>query len=413
MIPRARALEIVTQLQSAGFTALFAGGCVRDRLLGKKPKDYDVATSATPDQVQEVFGHQQTLAIGKSFGVITVLGPKSAGPVEVATFRRDGDYSDGRRPDSVEFTDAKEDALRRDFTINGMFFDPVAETVIDYVGGQQDLEAKRICAIGDAGQRIEEDKLRMLRAVRFASTYGFSIEAETLKAIQENAAEISAVSPERIGGEIRRMMGHREKANAFGLLVKSGLWQEICHEVNFGAADLEEVRAILGRLQSDDFATVIAAIHFDQFKRVSQLKDAWRLTNDETAKANWLLKSTPALTDADRLAWSQLQPLLVSPHASDAVGLLVALDESKFGDAIARCQECLGWPEEKLNPPALIDGKALTVAGISPGPQFKNLIQTVRDLQLDGEINSAEQAISWAVEQAAIRPEDSSNNNSV
>ena len=159
------AIEVTFALQRAGHTAYWAGGCVRDAILGREPKDYDVATSATPDQVRELFGFKRTLPIGASFGVITVVGPKSAGQIEVATFRRDGGYSDGRRPDSVEFTDAQEDAIRRDFTINGMFFDPATQQVIDYVGGQEDIKRRVIRAIGDPDKRIEEDKLRMLRAL--------------------------------------------------------------------------------------------------------------------------------------------------------------------------------------------------------------------------------------------------------
>ena len=212
MTPRQWALEIVNQLQQAGYQTLWAGGCVRDALLDIKPKDYDVATAATPDEVQQLFGVKKTLSIGKSFGVITVIGTKSSGHIEVATFRRDGEYSDGRRPDSVQFTDAKEDAMRRDFTINGMFYDPIAEKVIDFVGGESDLERKLIRAIGDADQRIEEDRLRMLRGVRFAATYGFEIEAATMAAIQKRAADIDSVSPERIGTELRRMLAHRGKA---------------------------------------------------------------------------------------------------------------------------------------------------------------------------------------------------------
>ncbi len=168
--------EVGRGLRDAGFTAFFAGGCVRDRLLGIEPKDYDVATSALPEQVRDVFGHRRTIALGASFGVITVLGPKSAGQIEVATFRHDGTYSDGRHPDQVVFSSPEVDALRRDFTINGMFFDPVADKVIDYVGGQSDLAAQVVRAIGDPFARIAEDRLRMLRAVRIASVYGFCIE---------------------------------------------------------------------------------------------------------------------------------------------------------------------------------------------------------------------------------------------
>src|SRR5262245_25703221 len=196
------ALDIVRHLRGAGHEALWAGGCVRDQLLGLKPKDYDVATSATPDQIREVFGRRRSLPIGAAFGVITVLGPHEAGQIEVATFRTDAAYSDGRHPDSVAFTTAEHDAQRRDFTINGLFFDPVAEQVVDYVGGQDDLKRRTIRAIGDARQRLGEDKLRMLRAVRFAAAFGFTIEARTMHAIQEMAGDINTVSAERIGMEI-------------------------------------------------------------------------------------------------------------------------------------------------------------------------------------------------------------------
>src|SRR5262245_26238906 len=178
------ALEIAQKLRGAGFEALWAGGCVRDELLGLVPKDYDVATSATPDQIRSVFGHRRTLPIGAAFGVITVLGPRAAGQIEVATFRTDAQYSDGRHPDSVSFTTAEHDAQRRDFTINGLFFDPVASRVVDYVGGQDDLNRRILRAIGDPRLRLSEDKLRMLRAVRFAAAFQFTIEPATLRAIQ-------------------------------------------------------------------------------------------------------------------------------------------------------------------------------------------------------------------------------------
>src|SRR3954463_16298353 len=168
---RAFALEIAKKLRTAGFEALWAGGCVRDELLGLTPKDYDVATSAKPDQIRDLFGRRRTLPIGASFGVITVLGPQGAGQIEVATFRTDAQYSDGRHPDSVTFTTAEHDAQRRDFTINGLFYDPIANQVVDFVGGQADLERRTIRAIGDPRSRIGEDKLRMLRAVRFAASF--------------------------------------------------------------------------------------------------------------------------------------------------------------------------------------------------------------------------------------------------
>ena len=170
------AVEVVRRLRGAGFEAYWAGGCVRDQLLGRTPKDYDVATNAVPDQVRALFGRRRTLAIGAAFGVIAVIGPQGPGTVEVTTFRRDAPYSDGRHPDSVTFSSAEEDASRRDFTINGLFYDPVEQRVIDFVGGQEDLAQRRLRAIGDARQRFAEDKLRMLRAVRFAATFAFSLD---------------------------------------------------------------------------------------------------------------------------------------------------------------------------------------------------------------------------------------------
>src|SRR6478736_4762997 len=179
-LAREFAVEVVRTLRKNEQVALWAGGCVRDQLMQLLPKDYDVATDATPERVREVFGKKRTLAIGASFGVITVLGPKGTGQIDVATFRRDAAYSDGRHPDAVTFTTAEHDAQRRDFTINGLFYDPIAEKVVDYIGGQNDLQARIVRAIGDPRSRLSEDKLRLLRAVRFAAAFNFAIDPGTL-----------------------------------------------------------------------------------------------------------------------------------------------------------------------------------------------------------------------------------------
>ncbi len=398
MRPREWALEIVSQLQHAGHSALWAGGCVRDALLGKSPKDYDVATSATPDQVQSIFGYKRTLAIGKSFGVITVIGPKSAGHIEVATFRRDGGYSDGRRPDSVEFTDAKEDALRRDFTINGMFFDPIAEKVIDYVGGEGDIEAKMIRAIGDPEKRIDEDKLRMLRGVRFAATYGFDIESKTMRAIQSRAGEIHAVSPERIGNELRRMLGHAGKSQALHLLLESKLWQQVLPEC-LSRIDFESKVQLLEAMWQSDFATAIAALLPSDTSNLAELQDQWRLTNEECERVNWILRNQSQLAKASTLPWSKLQPLLISPHAMAAIEILTALNavepSEERASSIQVCLAKLSLENAQLNPPALINGGTLKGLGITPGPKFKSLLNTVRAMQLDGELETAEAACEW------------------
>ncbi|MGH7200793.1 MAG: CCA tRNA nucleotidyltransferase, partial [Planctomycetaceae bacterium] len=198
------ALEVVRRLREAGHQALWAGGCVRDLLLGREPQDYDVATDAVPETVRDLFGRRRTLAVGASFGVIIVRGPQSE--VEVATFRTDLGYSDGRRPDAVAFSTPQEDAQRRDFTINGMFYDPIAERIIDYVGGEEDLKRRIIRAIGRPEDRMAEDKLRMLRAVRFAARFDFAIDPATLTAIQQQARELVIVSAERIAAEMRHIL---------------------------------------------------------------------------------------------------------------------------------------------------------------------------------------------------------------
>src|SRR6478609_9961704 len=226
MTEREFAIDVVRRLRAAGFEALWAGGCVRDELLGLPPRDYDVATSAKPDQIRDLFGHRRTLPIGASFGVITVLGPRAAGQIEVATFRTDATYSDGRHPDSVTFTTAEHDAQRRDFTINGLFYDPVAKQVVDYVGGQQDLKDHILRAIGDPRLRLSEDKLRMLRAVRFAAAFNFTVDPDTLLAIQKLAPEINSVSAERVGSEIRRMLVDPNRAIALSLLGETNLLRE-------------------------------------------------------------------------------------------------------------------------------------------------------------------------------------------
>ncbi|HTN74368.1 MAG TPA: CCA tRNA nucleotidyltransferase, partial [Pirellulaceae bacterium] len=224
------ATEVVAQLRDAGFEALWAGGCVRDQLLGHTPKDYDVATSARPEQIRNLFGHRRTLAIGASFGVITVIGTKASGQLDVATFRRDAGYSDGRRPDSVTFSSAEEDAQRRDFTINGLFFDPLTDQVIDYVGGQDDLRRGIVRAIRDPYERFREDKLRMLRAVRFTACFNFAIDPPTLAAMRDEAHAITIVSGERIAAEMRRMLVHSQRAKAVELLSEAQLLVEILPE---------------------------------------------------------------------------------------------------------------------------------------------------------------------------------------
>ena len=233
MTEREFAIDVVRRLQDAGYQALWAGGCVRDELLGLVPKDYDVATDARPEQVQQLF--RRTVAVGASFGVIEVLGPRQDGEylaVEVATFRSDVSYSDGRHPDAVVFSSPREDALRRDFTINGMFFDPLKGELIDYVGGQADLAARVLRAIGQAEQRFNEDKLRLLRGVRVAARFDFTIEQATASAYSRGiAADLPVVSAERIANELRQILVHPRRVRGMNLMFDLDLLQATLPEL--------------------------------------------------------------------------------------------------------------------------------------------------------------------------------------
>ena len=414
MESREFAIEVVKALQAAGYEALWAGGCVRDQLLNRTPKDYDVATSAQPDQVREVFGQRRTLPIGASFGVITVLGPKGSGvdPIEIATFRRDGGYSDGRRPDAIEFTDAKEDALRRDFTINGMFFDPVESKVIDYVGGKEDLNSQVVRAIGNPNERINEDKLRMLRAVRFASTFEFELESATLAAVQQHASEIDAVSGERIGAEMRRMLAGPNRAVAMRLLRESKLLDEVLPSASLlysNAQDWDTLLARLKQLSELDFSAAVAITLqpiIDKQglgKIVGEIVGRWKLSKDERKSIQWICENWMTLSAANRKQWSEIQPLLLCRDAgltlvvADAIARACSPEDSSALEAISFCRDRLAWPAERLDPKPLLDGADLIKLGIERGPKFKQILNAVRCAQLDGEIETAEQARELAL----------------
>ena len=388
------AIEVTQKLQAAGFNALWAGGCVRDQLAGRVPKDYDVATSATPEQVRELFGRKRTLAIGESFGVITVLGPKSVDPIEVATFRRDAGYSDGRRPDKVEFTDAREDAIRRDFTINGMFFDPIKEQVIDYVGGQEDLRLRIVRAIGDPHERIAEDKLRMLRAIRFAATFDFEIDAGTLSAVQQNASQIKVVSGERIGVELRRMFNSPNRAVAVRHLHESKLLPEILpgSECFANAQIFGRMLATVRRLDEGDFVSSVCLLvePVSDLKIVDRLADDWKLSNDERNSIQWILSNKEVLAKADQLNWSVVQPVLIRSDAETALKVLEADTPGSVG--VAFCRERLEWPDDRLDPKPFLGGNQLRELGIEPGPLFGKILSQIRSGQLDGEIVTLQQA---------------------
>jgi tRNA nucleotidyltransferase/poly(A) polymerase len=418
---RQLALEVVRKLRGAGFEALWAGGCVRDQILGIPPKDYDVATSALPEQVREVFGHRQTLAIGASFGVITVLGPKGSGQLDVATFRRDGGYSDGRHPDAVAFTGAEEDAQRRDFTINGLFFDPPEERVIDYVGGQEDLRQGIVRAIGDPQKRIDEDKLRMLRGVRFAARFDFALEGATLAAIQAQARELVIVSAERIAAEMRQILTHGNRARGMQLLHTARLLEVVLPEaVVLGPDDVwsseslpdtpwRQTLHILQRLKEPTFSVALAALVRDIPACDSTARDIarrlferWKLSTDEYEGVARLLTDEPLIREASRIPWPRLQRVLIAPRIDELLTYCQAVAEVLDGSPaqIDFCRARLALPAEELNPAPLISGEDLKRLEIAPGPAYRQILEAVRDAQLEKKVESKEEAHSMAAAMA-------------
>ena len=460
---RSFAVEVVRRLHEAGYVALWAGGCVRDQLLGKRPKDYDVATNATPENVQAVFGNRRTQFVGASFGVVAVRGPRDAGTIEVATFRRDVGYSDGRHPDRVEFSSPEEDAQRRDFTINGLFYDPLGDQLHDFVGGREDLSRRTLRCIGDPSARFGEDKLRMLRAVRFATVLDFSVDPGTLVAIVRHADELAMVSPERIGIELRKILSHPSRATGLDLLRSSRLWSVMLPEydppannrppVDTGVA--AEDRAALAWQRTRDalgwlpeqagISESIAAILYPLLvfagrddlgprimEAVERVADRWRLTNEEASLARWLLENAESLCHADDEYWPRIQRLLTHPHGWKLLQLNRALLQASGetprpnellagdGDAASEvaatggiahasasrlapldwCEEKLRQPRDVLNPAPLVTGDDLLRLGMAAGPELGTLLRDLRDYQLLGHLADRAAALQYA--QAAL-----------
>jgi poly(A) polymerase len=393
------ATEVVRRLRQAGFEAYWAGGCVRDRLLGRTPKDYDVATNATPPQIRRLFGRRRTLAIGAAFGVITVIGPKRAGQVEVTTFREDAAYSDGRHPDQVTFSSAEADASRRDFTINGLFYDPIQQRVIDFVGGQEDLARGIVRAIGEPRQRFAEDKLRMLRAVRFSATFGFPLEADTLAAIRQMVGQITVVSPERIAMEMRRMLVEPRRAEAVRLMLDTGLAAALLPEIVPGddtqRRRLDSALAALERLSEPGFPLALGTL-LDELVDAAAARRVcrrWRLSNKETHRVAWLVEHQAVLAEARTMRWSLLQPILIAEGIEDLLALYQAAVPSG-ADELAYCRRLVEQPREQLDPPPLLGGDDLLAHGVPSGPQYRMLLRRVRDAQLDEEIHTKNEALT-------------------
>lgn len=423
---RNAATEVLTRLRQAGFQALFVGGCVRDLVMGRKPKDYDVATNARPDEAQALF--PDSIMIGAQFGVVIV--PRSEGQVEIATFRGDGAYSDGRRPDAVRFThSAEEDVRRRDFTINGLLYDPLANRVIDFVGGEADIKARRIRAIGCAADRFQEDHLRMLRAVRFAARLGFSLDAEALGAIRDLRDLITGVSQERIRDEIMKILIEGGARRGFELLDTTGLLAMILPEVKAmrGVAQppqfhpegdvwthtlmmLEGLREpsptlALGVLLHDvgkpPTFSVRDRIRFDGHAEVGarmaeEIGVRLRLPARWIAQVSALIAHHLRFKDLPQMRRSTQLRFLRMPDFDEHLELHRLDCSASHGNLenyqLAR-QILSETPPEVVKARPLLTGNDLISEGYTPGPPFKEMLRAAEDAQLDGGIHSREEAL--------------------
>ena len=433
------AIEIINKLRARGHEAYLVGGCVRDRLLGIPPKDYDVSTSAAPPKIISLFPDSQT--VGAHFGVVLVSRPGGI-HVEVATFRSEGAYADGRHPDQVRFeTNPELDAQRRDFTINGLMQDALSGRVLDFVAGQPDLDSKIIRAIGDPERRLREDHLRMLRAIRFAARLGFRIEPDTLSAIQRLSSRICQISAERIREELVRVLTEGQARRGFELLDQSGLLVHILPEIKAlqGVQQppefhpegdvwthlllmLDQLRApaaslalgvllhdvgkpptfrIADRIRFDGHAEVGAQM---AQKRLRQL----RFSNEDVEQITALVANHMRFKDVLHMRTSTLKRFLQLPRFNEHLELhrLDCLASNGYTDAYeyvkAKLQE---FSKEELHPPRLITGSDLIQAGYKPGPPLGAALHAVETAQLDGEIDTYEQAMAVAKSVLNTMPE--------
>ncbi len=425
---RAASGRVVRRLQEAGFTAYFAGGCVRDMIMGRESDDYDVATSARAEDVSALF--PRTVGVGARFGVVIVM--EQGHQIEVATFRSDNAYIDGRHPESIRFSSPEEDARRRDFTINGLFYDPATGETLDYVGGDRDIKAGVVRAIGDPLERFREDHLRLMRAVRFAARFGFRMEAETLKAIKDLAPMIQKVSAERIYAELAKMLADPSRAAAVELLDSSGLLEQILPEVSRmkGVPQPEQYHPegdvfthtlrSLKFLDRPNFATAMGTLLHDVGKPATFEREGdkikfykheivgektarkicrrLKMSRKESETVAWLVRRHMVFKDARHMRESKLKRLF----ATDAYDELAELSRA---DALASTNDLSDYEycrmkreqmsEEEIKPEPLLRGKDLIEMGLKPGPPFGRLLESVYEAQLDGRLHTRQDAVEY------------------
>jgi poly(A) polymerase len=439
---RDAAISMVRTLREAGHQAYLVGGCVRDLVLGREPADYDVATDGRPDEVMRIF--PRSYAVGAQFGVVLVPADEAAATVEVATFRSDIGYSDGRHPDQVRYTSsAQEDVQRRDFTINGLLYDPIADKVLDYVGGLADIRRGVVQTIGDPEQRFREDKLRMLRAVRFAARFGYTIEPATFAAMQRLAALIHQVSCERIREELTKMLIEGRARRAFELLDESGLLQRVLPEIS-AMKGVEQppqfhpegdvwVHTLLlleqlphpcpktlawGALLHDvgkppTFRMAPDRIRFDDHVSVGvrmaeEICRRLRFSNDDTEQIAALVANHMRFADALKMKESTLKRFMRLPRFPEHLQLHRMDCLSSHGDLTLYNfvkQRFESTPADQVRPRPLLTGHDLIRAGYKPGPEFKAILAAVEDAQLEERLHTQEQAMEFVRQQfAAEKP---------
>ncbi len=424
------AKELVTELREAGHKAFCVGGCTRDTLLSTEPKEYDITTSATPEEVSKIFQH--TVPIGVSFGVILVIMGKYQ--FEVATFRKDQGYSDSRHPDSVVYSSQEqEDVLRRDFTINGMLYDPISEEVIDYVDGISDLKNKIVRTIGDPNKRFNEDKLRMMRAIRFSSRYKFELDLETFHAIEELAADITQVSSERIRDEILKIITQSNPGHGIRMLSESGLLKYVLPDVEVmrgveqppefhpegdvfvhtcmvldklfenqeGVVSPElAMGALLHDVGKPPTFSVSDRIRFNGHDRLgadmskSICKDL-KFSNKQIEIIYALIKEHLKFKDVFKMKKSTLKRFIGMPHFEEHMALHLADCQASHGMTAAYdfiMEKFDEFADEEIKPAPLLSGKELIEMGYQPGPLFSEILDYVEEAQLEGSIKNAEEA---------------------
>jgi poly(A) polymerase len=395
MSNRSGALHIIKCLRQNGFTALLAGGCVRDMLLGLRASDYDVATNAVPEQIVRLF--RRTLKIGAKFGVVMVLLDDKQ--IEVATFRTEGGYADGRHPEHVEFATARQDALRRDFTINGMFYDPIERRVLDFVGGQEDLKRQAVHTIGTAQERFGEDYLRMLRAVRFAAKLDFEIEKKTWTAIRELAGRITRISAERIAAELENILTHPNRKHGAQLLCQSGLAGHIFANMTPDEMTLgTEVLGCLGR--RIDWPLGLAAFFAGmETSKAIGFTETLKPSTAVTKHLRFLLEKRTELLDS-QIPLAQLKMLLAAPYFWDLYDLQTAIQKAA-GRSTAALKKikhrALALKGVNLCPKPLLDGHELIAMGAMAGPMVGRLSREMYIAQLAEEITTPAQASQWVM----------------